>query len=876
MKLRFIPLMLLAVAVRLYQIQNQSIWFDEGWSAFAAAQPTLLAAIQADATNPPLYYLLLNISARVFGDSPFGLRWFSLLLGLLIIPLTYQLAHRLFDARAGMYAALLVAVSPLLWWASQEARMYTLLATLVLVAALAWHQLLRCSMRTAWFALLMSELLLLYAHNTGPVIVLWLNIATLLAWISQRGPRHPKFHLWILGQLGVAILWMPYFLSRFLALQEANSAVISRPEAGLGLLNQVWQAFWVSSWTMVGRELAVTIFATLTFILWLTLIPWRKSAARWLVIHTVLLIAGLILGLTVLGNELHGRYLVMAAPLMLIPLGAGIARLPTRILRYSISALFGAGLLIMIALAQNPAYQHDDARGLVQYYADHLTAADSVLAWSYADRYDLWYYWDRLDVQARRITLPEGADLDVILPLLPESGNVALNVWYTQRADFRGMMGCLLGNGTVNLPLEHTVYGMSNLLYESPTLVLPDSSVFEGMVLINNESAATINSVGDFPESTADRAVCLPVQMTLNRAVESDLKAAVIARNALGWEIARADAPFATANQRTTSQLQAGESVMAYPLLRLPYGAPGGDYQVVLRIYDEQQVAAGYDLISPSSRFPAKDLPLATWQVSPGADWPAVNRVNGLPVQANISVRHDLTLIAHNASQDFSTRNGEPIPVTLLWDGSNPLPVLMLAGTDWEVPIPAGNQSRDKVTLDWRVIQIPPDASAGDAELRLPDGTIIGRYSIEVLPVLFDEPQSDAVVNVEVPGVGVLVGYTAVSDALISDQRLPVTLVWQASATPDTNYVVFVQLLDARGVLIAQSDTIPAQNSRPTTGWRPGEYIIDRHELKFNGNTVPGTAMLIAGMYDAVTGIRVPITPGGEDFIRLPGSINVR
>lgn len=881
MKLRsnilFTTFVLLATAARLYQIQNQSIWFDEGWSAFAAAQPTLLGAIQADATNPPIYYLLLNISARFFGDSPFSLRWFSLIFGLLTIPLTYQLARQLFDARAGLYAALLVTVSPLLWWASQEARMYTLLATLVLICALSWHQLLRCSTRTAWFALLTSELLLLYTHNTGPVIVLWLNACVLLAWISQRGLRRPDFRLWLIGQLIVAILWLPYFLSRFLGLQDANSAVTSRPEIGFALLSQIWQAFWSASWSMVGHETGVAVFSGLTLVLWLILIPWRKPNARWLVIHAVLLIGGLVAGLTILGNELHGRYLVMLTPLLVIPLGAGIARLQARIFRYVISAFFVVGLLGMIALAQNPAYQHDDARGMVQYYADHLTAADSVLAWSYADRYDLWYYWGRLGVQARRVTLPEGADFDAILPLLPSSGDVALNVWYTQRADFRGMMGCLLGNGTVNLPLEHHVYGMSSLLYQSPGLNIPVLDGFEGTVLVNNVPAATINAVGEFPESTADQALCLPIQMMLGQTVEGDWKAAVIVRNSFGWEIARADAPFATANQRTTSQLQAGEIVTAYPLLRLPYGTPAGDYQVVLRVYEEQGAVSGYDTLSPSGRFPAKDLAIATWHVSPGAEWTLVNRENDLPVQANIMLNPNLTLIAHNAVQDMSktVNNGASIPLSLLWRGNDLLPDLILTGADWKVVIPAGNQSGDSITLDWRVIQIPLDAPAGVAELRLPDGSVIGRYSVEVLPALFDEPVSDVPVGVEIPGIGTLVGYTSLGDSSPRDKALPVTLVWRAEASTDTSYVVFVQLLDSQGVLIAQSDAVPAQDSRPTTGWRAGEYIIDMHELRFNENAAPGLGMLIVGMYDPLTGKRVPVTPD-EDFIRLPGKINVR
>ncbi len=174
-----------------------------------------------------------------------------------------------------------------------------------------------------------------------------------------------------------------------------------------------------------------------------------------------------------LGNDLHGRYLVMIVPLLLALLGVGLARLPLRWWRIAALTPFLLLFLFDLIVAQNPDYQHDDARGMVQYYADHLTAADTVIDWSYADRYDLAYYWDRLGVTAQRITLPEGSDLAAVLPLLPTSGDVSLNVWYTQRADYRGMMGCLLGNGTVDQPDSFTTYGMTTLTYHHPALDLP-------------------------------------------------------------------------------------------------------------------------------------------------------------------------------------------------------------------------------------------------------------------------------------------------------------------------------------------------------------------------------------------------------------------
>ncbi|MCA9904472.1 MAG: glycosyltransferase family 39 protein, partial [Anaerolineae bacterium] len=102
-----VAILLMAAAVRLFRIETQSIWFDEGWSAYAASQPSLLAAAQADLTNPPLYYMILHIAASLFGLSEFALRWVSTLFCLLTIVLVYHLTAGLFGRRAGGDAALL-------------------------------------------------------------------------------------------------------------------------------------------------------------------------------------------------------------------------------------------------------------------------------------------------------------------------------------------------------------------------------------------------------------------------------------------------------------------------------------------------------------------------------------------------------------------------------------------------------------------------------------------------------------------------------------------------------------------------------------------------------------------------------------------------
>lgn len=865
---------LLAAATRLYYIDYQSLWFDEGWSAFAAVQPSLQAAIEADPTNPPLYYVLLNLTTRGFGDSPLGLRVTSLLLGLLAIPLAYQLARRLFGVRAGVLTAALMALSPPLWWASQEARMYTLLALLVLLMAIAWHQLRLKPLRWAWIMLLLAELGLLYAHNTGPAVVLWINGVMLIDWLVRRRFSRPGILRWFGGQLAVGVLWLPWLLTRFLDVQAANSALVRRPQITPEFLGQLWQAFWVAPWAMIGEESSLLVYTVVLFVLALVLIPWRNVNACWLVLHAVLLVAGLLAGLSLIGNEMHGRYVVMIVPLLLVAVGAGLASLRLAVLRYVGLGMFAGLFVVNVVLAQNPAYQHDDVRGMAHYYAEMLTAGDTVLAWSYADRFDLAYYWRHLEIPARRITLPEGADLHEIAPLLPESGDVALNVWYTQRADFRGMMGCVLGNGTTQLPVQHTVYGMTNALYRAPSLRMPELRPLEQPLLHDGIPLATVTAAGELVPMAADQALCVPVELRLQQAVDVDLQAALIVRNGFGWDVAQTSAIFATANQRTSAQLAPGETLTAYALLRLPYGAPPDDYDIFLRLFDETRQPSGYDFTAQAN--PGKDFLLGTWQVEPGADWEATYRQTPLPNRVDLRVGQSLALLAHDLNP-ATLSPGADLRLQLLWQGDDRLPDLTFApqNESHATVVTADPGPRDSITLDWRVLRVPLEADPGVAHLRLPDGTVLAEYTIDSLPFVSEPPGFDVEVGEAVPGIGTLAGYSA--GAAVIDQRLPITLVWQVGDSEiDTSYTVFVQLLDANGRLIAQSDSLPAQGERPTTGWRAGEYIVDAHRLQFNDLAAPGEATLIAGLYDARTGERVPVNTDGADYITLPGVITVR
>jgi 4-amino-4-deoxy-L-arabinose transferase-like glycosyltransferase len=133
-------IVLLAAALRFATLRTQSIWFDEAATWDLVRQPfgQMLRQLPKGESTPPLFYVLEWGWTRAFGDGAAGLRSLSALAGLLTVPVAYAIGRRAAGSRsrAGLAAAALVAVNPLLVWFSQEARSYALATLLSAVALL--------------------------------------------------------------------------------------------------------------------------------------------------------------------------------------------------------------------------------------------------------------------------------------------------------------------------------------------------------------------------------------------------------------------------------------------------------------------------------------------------------------------------------------------------------------------------------------------------------------------------------------------------------------------------------------------------------------------------------------------------------------------
>ena len=102
------------------------------------------------------------------------------------------------------------------------------------------------------------------------------------------------------------------------------------------------------------------------------------------------------------------------------------------------------------------------------------------------------------------------------------------------------------------------------------------------------------------------------------------------------------------------------------------------------------------------------------------------------------------------------------------------------------------------------------------------------------------------------------------------------TLLWESLRPVDQSYHVFVHLLDERGAIVAQKDGQPVQWTRPTNSWQPGEQIADRYGILLSETFVPGRYQLAVGLYDPVTGQRLPVSAGPSSYALDLGPVEVR
>ena len=175
-------IVLAAFGLRVFDLGAQSLWYDEAFSVLVARADWATAArlLSVD-LHPPLYYLVLRAGLIVLGSSEFAVRFVSVIPAVLMVPLMWALARRLFDRLTAQLAAALVCLSPLFVWYAREARMYSQTTMLGLAATYALVRAQDTGRARWWATLAACALGAVYSHYS----TLYLVAALGLVWLAN-------------------------------------------------------------------------------------------------------------------------------------------------------------------------------------------------------------------------------------------------------------------------------------------------------------------------------------------------------------------------------------------------------------------------------------------------------------------------------------------------------------------------------------------------------------------------------------------------------------------------------------------------------------------------------------------------------------------
>jgi hypothetical protein len=193
------------------------------------------------------------------------------------------------------------------------------------------------------------------------------------------------------------------------------------------------------------------------------------------------------------------------------------------------------------------------------------------------------------------------------------------------------------------------------------------------------------------------------------------------------------------------------------------------------------------------------------------------------------------------------------------------------------LPAEHGTWKPGDMELNETAFSLPPDLTQGTYHwtLSCPEGATYTAPDTMEIPADGDTTYLRRRVDVVYGDLIALQGYrwrTVGAD-------LHVTLRWEALERPDVDYKAFVHLLDAEGELVQQYDAMPCDWQCPTSGWQPGEVIVDEGIVPLWG-LGSGEYRLAVGLYDTPMGERLPVhgppvQPAPDGYFLLPDTFQI-
>ncbi len=375
----------IGAVLRIWNLTAESIWWDEAatWGQVNGAFLQIFERTAQD-NYPPAYNVLAWVSVQLLGNTEIGLRLPAAIVGVLTIPLAYALGKVAGGERAGLIAALMMALSPFAIYYSQEARPYSLLAAASALHLLLLFRAIERPSGATYGALTLSAVLLLYTHPYG-----------LFAWISAGAGyllallRHPPLRrgFWpiIAAEALAFVLFTPW---AYILLGVSKRIVedgfwIDRPNVVSGAIRLVGLAGGPVLAALIGLLLVASV------ILWLR---GRRPAARETLpaMVTLPILISATAGPVILGFAISqittpiylSRYLICILPSLLVLAGMAAGLFATTARRWA-AIMFATIAAASLSIITDTRTRPEDWRSVAADIAATAQSSDCLITNGY-------------------------------------------------------------------------------------------------------------------------------------------------------------------------------------------------------------------------------------------------------------------------------------------------------------------------------------------------------------------------------------------------------------------------------------------------------------------------------------------------------------
>lgn len=925
--------MLLAFAIRSHGLGAQSLWWDESLSLYRS-QETLAGNLANHITltdgqtevvtvdnHPPLYFLLLSATTRLLGDSEFALRVPSLFFSVLLAPLVFAIGKRLVGERAALLAALLTALSPMLLWYGQEARMYTMAPFLALLST---YALLRVLDRHAphgwlWAAVYVVATVAMLLTHYLTLLLLPVQVLVSLVIIA----RGSTLHRWLWPGLAVGAA------ATAVLIYGLSIMPPPAPQGGFNFVPFSILARDVLNSFSLGLSVDVTevLYLDLLFlaVALLGMVASQPAGA------TPRLPAGLILtlyltvplALTYFAGYvrpfyMNSRHLIFTLPAFYLVLGAGLAAMRTsRLLTLAALAAMVAGMLFSIQQYNtNEAYNKDDHQAWGEYLRTHVQPGDLVvvdpphiaeLYRYYADSGAPWVGLPPLDMPATPTTG------DILERLSVQYRNIWLAFSHTppwgdpDRAPEKWLERHLTKTD------ERSFHSYASLVRVQRYATRPLGQVTQ--LTIQAPAQANLEDRMDFlghdviaAGTEPGRALALTLYWRRGQRMDGDYKISLRLVDDSGRIWAQADHQPAN-GFFPTARWRNGETVRDDADIVIPLATPPGSYSLEMVVYNATSNRT-LSVLSSDGRPGSQAIQLGRFSVLRPTRQPAVS---ALPISLpGGSAAGPLSLLGLHITTG-SLRQGESATVEAFWRVDKAWPseylarvsLLDAAGKLWsEQVFPVAGPDygmtgarRGDIVRGLYGVSVPRDAPGGEYAVRILLEDAVAQKLLPLKPTgwrallprhtgqamlrvverehLFAVPALQHTVDAVLGGKVKVLGYSLASEQerpfLRPGDAITITVAFQALATMDADYSIFLHLVNNEQEMRGQTDITPHNGVHPTSVWLPGEVVTETLTVILQPGTPPGRLTAILGFYTPSNGARLPVSGAGQrgDFVSL-------